>query len=85
MCLVEFRLIFFVFAAFSIFFCTLYLSPCLSLSLFSICIPRRVFYMSKEFRASNSCIQVESVPLQSVPAKGAGRGCVGVAVCLKGS
>lgn len=29
--------------------------------------------MSKEFRASNSCIQVESVPLQSV---GGGRGCL---------
>lgn len=79
MCLVEFRVIFLVFAAFSIFF--LYLS----LSLFSICIPRRVFYMSKEFRASNSCIQVESVPLQSVPAQGGVDRGVGVAVCLKGS
>lgn len=60
---------FFVSASFSIFFGTI----SLSLSIFSICIPRRVFYMSKEFRASNSCIQVESVPLQSV---GGGRGCL---------
>lgn len=57
-----------------------------SLLFLAICIPRRVFYMSKEFRASNSCIQVESVPLQSVPDGGRGRlRSVGVAVCLKGS
>lgn len=58
-----------------------------SLLFLAICIPRRVFYMSKEFRASNSCIQVESVPLQSVP-DGGRRGrlrSVGVAVCLKSS
>lgn len=70
MFLVEFRVIFLFVLLFVIFFT---LSLFLSLSIFSICIPRRVFYMSKEFRANNSCIQVESVPLQSV---GGGRGCL---------